>query len=36
MNYMNKPVVQVKRRTDVYYKSDVDTSVHPFYETFFS
>ena len=36
MNCMDKPVVQVKRRTDVYYRSDVDTAVHSFYETFFS
>lgn len=35
MNCIDKPVVQVKRRTDVYYKSDVDTAVHSFYETFF-
>ena len=36
MNCIDKPVVQVKRRTDVYYRSDVDTTVHSFYETFFS
>lgn len=36
MNCIDKPVVQVKRRTDVYYRNDVDTAVHSFYETFFS
>lgn len=31
----DKPVVQVKRRSDVYYKSDVDIAIQPFYDTFF-
>ena len=35
MNCADKPIVQVKRRSDVYYRSDVDTTVQSFYETFF-
>ena len=36
-NYdIDKPIVQIKRRTGVYYRSDNDTSVQSFYETFFS
>ena len=36
-NYdIDKPIVQIKRRTGVYYRSDNDTSVKSFYETFFS
>lgn len=36
MNYVDKPIVQIKRRTGVYYRSDSDISVQSFYETFFS
>ena len=35
MNCADKPIVQVKRRSDAYYRSDVDTTVQSFYETFF-
>lgn len=36
-NYdIDKPIVQIKRRTGVYYRSDNDISVQSFYETFFS
>ena len=35
MSCADKPIVQVKRRSDVYYRSDVDTTVQSFYETFF-
>ena len=35
MSCTDKPIVQVKRRSDVYYRSDVDTTVQSFYETFF-
>lgn len=36
-NYdIDKPIVQIKRRTGVYYRSDNDVSVQSFYETFFS
>lgn len=33
---IDKPIVQIKRRTGVYYRSDNDISVQSFYETFFS
>ena len=36
MNYADKPIVQIKRRSGVYYRSDSDTSVQSLYETFFS
>ena len=36
MNYVDKPIVQIKRRSGVYYRSDSDISVQSFYETFFS
>ena len=36
-NYdIDKPIVQIKRRTGVYYRSDNDISIQSFYETFFS
>ena len=36
-NYdIDKPIVQIKRRTGVYYRSDNDASIQSFYETFFS
>jgi hypothetical protein len=36
MNCADKPIVQIKRRSGVYYRSDSDTSVQSLYETFFS
>lgn len=36
MNCADKPIVQIKRRTGIYYRSDNDISVQSFYETFFS